>query len=254
MLTPFSKDQIKHFITSFYGMFPAFSDPHSLRVLLYHSIAKDNSSNNLWSLNLENFQLHLECLLASNKNIHSAIKLEHAIPKSGFIITFDDGLTDNFDVAAPQLIERKMPFTIFVIGNKLKYSSKNYMSKANLRELSQNPLVTIGSHSFSHIRLDRCSSKELKYEIYDSKSYIEDIIGKEISLFSYPFGAYNKLVISCVKSAGYKLAFTSNFNVNTFSQDKFLLNRNEIWNTDSLKFFKQKLNGDWDWLKFRKTL
>jgi peptidoglycan/xylan/chitin deacetylase (PgdA/CDA1 family) len=249
-----SKDHIKKIITRFYGLLPNFSDPHSLRALLYHSVAKDNSSNNLWSINLENFRLHLECLLASNKNIYSATQLVHSIPKSGFIITFDDGATDNFDFAAPQLIERKMPFTIFVIGKKLKNSSKNYMCKAMLRELSHNPLVTIGSHSFSHVRLDRCSSKELQYEICDSKSYIEDIIGKEISLFSYPFGAYNKLVKSHVKSAGYKLAFTSNFDVNTSSQDKFILNRNEIWNTDDLKFFKQKLNGDWDWLKYRKIL
>ena len=34
-------------------------------------------------------------------------------------------------------------------------------------------------------------------------------------------------------------------------QDKINLSRNEIWNTDTIKVFIEKLNGDWDWLKYR---
>ena len=35
------------------------------------------------------------------------------------------------------------------------------------------------------------------------------------------------------------------------NQDKLTLNRNEIWNTDDLNSMKRKMEGDWDWLRFR---
>lgn len=249
-----NKNKLKQQISRLYKLIPSFSDPYSLRVLLYHSISKKNNYDNLWALNIENFKSHLDYLLSSKHDIYAAESLERIIPKNGYVITFDDGLIDNFEFAAPELLTRKIPFTIFVIANELKQSNNKYLSVSMLRELSENSLVNIGSHSFNHIRLDQCSAKQLEHEIFSSKSYLEDLTGKEISLFSYPFGAYNNLVKSSVRSAGYKLAFTSNFNVNNFKQDRFLLNRNEIWSTDNLKFFKQKLDGDWDWLKYRITL
>jgi hypothetical protein len=39
--------------------------------------------------------------------------------------------------------------------------------------------------------------------------------------------------------------------MNLSGENKFSLSRTEIWNSDSLKTFKEKLNGDWDWLKYR---
>jgi len=33
-----------------------------------------------------------------------------------------------------------------------------------------------------------------------------------------------------------------------------MLNRVEIWNLDSTKIFKQKLEGHWDWMRYRNKL
>ena len=128
---------------------------------------------------------------------------------------------------------------------------KGFMNPSMLRELSKNPLVTIGSHSKSHIPLTSCNQEELKIEISESKSYLEDLLGEEISMFSYPHGKFNSLVKDAVLKGGYKLAFTSHYDVNHLNQDKLALNRNEIWNTDNLQILKNKIAGDWDWLKYR---
>ncbi len=246
-----NKNRLKQYISRLYRFLPSFYDPNSLRILLYHSINSTNISNDLWSLELQKFQSHLDYLMESDFDIYAASDLKNFIPKHGIVITFDDGLKNNYEVAAPELISRKMPFTIFVIGEFIKKSKNNYLTKEMLRELSQSKYVTIGSHSFTHKRLDECSPKQLKYEIYSSKVYLEDLLGMEVDLFSYPFGAHNNLTNKELKNAGYKLAFTSNFFINPQHQDKLLLNRNEIWNTDNLEFFIQKLDGDWDWLRYR---
>ena len=70
-------------------------------------------------------------------------------------------------------------------------------------------------------------------------------------MFSYPHGKVNKFIEKKVSQTGYKLAFSSKFNVNKVDENKLALCRNEIWNTDSMQIFKQKLNGDWDWMKYR---
>ena len=120
-----------------------------------------------------------------------------------------------------------------------------------LKDLSSNPLVTIGSHTKNHYDLTTINSKTLENELNYSKLYLEDIICKKVDMLSYPYGKYNRMVKEKVLKAGYKLAFTSNFNKNFEKQDKICLARNEIWNTDIVKFFNEKLNGSWDWLQYR---
>ena len=219
---------------------------------MYHSIRLGNSSKNMWSLDSNYFSEHLS-YLHEKKDIHlySCIDLVESIPENGIMITFDDGYRDNFEIAAPILFELKIPFSVFVVTDYIRNEKKGFMNPSMLRELSKNPLVTIGSHSKSHIPLTSCNQEELKIEISESKSYLEDLLGEEISMFSYPHGRFNSLVKDAVLKGGYKLAFTSHYDVNHLNQDKLALNRNEIWNTDNLQILKNKIAGDWDWLKYR---
>ncbi|SVE21719.1 uncharacterized protein METZ01_LOCUS474573, partial [marine metagenome] len=88
-------------------------------------------------------------------------------------------------------------------------------------------------------------------EVRDSKSYLEDLLGKEVSAFSYPHGKFNSFIRDEVMKAGYFLGFTSHYDLNHLDQDRLTLNRNEIWNSDNLNNFKKKIDGHWDWLKYR---
>ena len=182
--------------------------------------------------------------------MYSLEEIEKDLPADGIVITFDDGYEDNLIVAAPLLYEFEMPFSIFIITDYVK-KSNNYLNEELLKELSNNPLVSIGSHSKSHAKLTNCSLGEVKREIRDSKSYLEDLLGERVTAFSYPHGKFNSLVKNEVLEAGYSLAFTSHYDINQIDQDKLALNTNEIWNSDNLFCFIKKMKGDWDWLKFR---
>ena len=225
---------------------------NGLRVLMYHSIIKEDSLDDIWSISSSAFTDHL-AYFCGNKNINlyrcTDLILEN--PKDGIMITFDDGYRNNFEIAAPLLLKFKIPFSIFVITDFIKQAKKNYMDECMLKELAEHPLVSIGSHSKSHARLTKCSPKKLTNEVSGSKLYLEDLLGQPIDLFSYPHGDFNSVVKSAVLESGYKLGFSSHYDVNKKNQDKLTLNRNEIWNTDDLSTLKKKLQGDFDWLKYR---
>ena len=147
-----------------------------LRVLMYHSITKEDSSDNIWSLDVNSFSEHLS-YFDGNKdiNLYKCTDLILQRPKDGIIITFDDGYRNNFEIAAPLLFELKIPFSVFVITDFIKQANKKFMNESMLKELASHPLVSIGSHSQTHVRLTKCSPKELTNEISGSKSYLEDL-------------------------------------------------------------------------------
>ncbi len=59
-------------------------------------------------------------------------------------------------------------------------------------ELANDPLVTIGAHTVNHLKLNQLTADEVHKEIQDSKTRIEDKIGKQVNHFSYPFGGRNE--------------------------------------------------------------
>ncbi|HJV66341.1 MAG TPA: polysaccharide deacetylase family protein [Geomonas sp.] len=57
-----------------------------------------------------------------------------------------------------------------------------------LRRLSASPWVTIGAHTVSHSQLSSLSTSAQREEIRESKRQLESWLGKEITVFSYPYG------------------------------------------------------------------
>jgi peptidoglycan/xylan/chitin deacetylase (PgdA/CDA1 family) len=64
----------------------------------------------------------------------------------------------------------------------------NVISREQIKEISQNPYVTIQSHSVSHPLLSRCNETELRHEFSASKEYIETLTGRPVFSFCFPYG------------------------------------------------------------------
>ena len=247
---------IKKLITYIYKKLNKIKkNQNNFRTLMYHSIVPDETLNtniNMWELQISLFKEQIKFATEiKNFRIYKSDELINKIPKKGLCITFDDGYENNYELVSPILIEKNIPFTIFIITDYIKNNKKGYLNESMLKTLSNNSLITIGSHSKNHYDLTKLSEKNLEDELYSSKLYLEDLIGKEVKSMSYPYGKYNDRIKDKVKKIGYKLAFTSDFNKNFENQNKINLSRNEIWHTDNIKIFNEKLNGDWDWLKYR---
>jgi len=166
-------------------------------------------------------------------------------------VTFDDGYKDNLHRAAPILQELEIPFAVFVSTAFVQSAHSSFLSPSELKELAALPQVTIGTHGSTHIPLTQCNDVMLKNEIDGSRKYLEDLLGQGVDTMSYPFGAVDRRVRGVVETAGYKMAFSSRFDINRPERDPLLLCRTDILGIDSVRILKQKLSGAWDWYRWR---
>ena len=79
------------------------------------------------------------------------------------------------------------------------------LSWDNVVEMDES-IIEIGSHTSSHPVLSMLTLDELKHELSNSKSVIEEKLNNAVTVIAYPVGgsfAFNKQVLSEVDSAGY---------------------------------------------------
>lgn len=120
-----------------------------------------------------------------------------------------------------------------------------------LKELANETLVSIGSHGVSHDDLSRKATTHVLGELVDSKKYLEDLMGKEVNLFSYPHGGIFQNSTEILRDVGYSYAFTSKMAPVVEGANEFLIPRVEIWGGDSVSELKEKMGGHWDWLSYK---
>jgi peptidoglycan/xylan/chitin deacetylase (PgdA/CDA1 family) len=110
-----------------------------------------------------------------------------------------------------------------------------------LRLLGQNRWATIGAHTVTHTPLSALSADEQRSEILSSRQYLEDFLGKEITVFSYPFGEkrdYNTHSVRICREAGFIRA-AANFPGQTHRwTDPFQIPRQLVRNWDKDSFAK----------------
>ena len=69
--------------------------------------------------------------------------------------------------------------------------------------------MEIGSHTMTHPDVTAIDADALQWELEESKEQLEDLTGREVSSFCYPFGYFNDRAASAIASAGYRLARTT---------------------------------------------
>jgi peptidoglycan-N-acetylglucosamine deacetylase len=75
-----------------------------------------------------------------------------------------------------------------------------------VREIAQE--FEIGSHTLSHPHLTRVPLDTATREIRDGNALLEQIIGRAVTAFCYPYGAYRAEHVTVVRDAGFQVART----------------------------------------------
>jgi peptidoglycan/xylan/chitin deacetylase (PgdA/CDA1 family) len=177
-------------------------------------------------------------------------------------ISFDDGYQEVYGLFEEFFEPRLLPITIFMTtgyigkGAEWDYMPRpaRHLDSAELKRLASSELVTIGSHTVTHPDLSAISRDRMINEIVASKKYLEDLLGKEIKYFSYPFGRFNPRVVNEVVKAGYEAAFCG-VPFRRYAQNKlFQIPRIPLYHLDNLYTFTQKVEpGRLAWLEFSKA-
>lgn len=115
----------------------------------------------------------------------------------------------------------------------------------HIKALSQDPLVTIGSHTINHFPLDSLTADKSAYEMIESKRIIESQIAREVKHFCYPLGSHGKKEIEILKKSSYSSATTIKM-ANIFTENlehPFSLPRIMINSLTTDKILSLQVNG-----------
>jgi len=120
------------------------------------------------------------------------------------------------------------------------------LNKAELILLSQNPLISIGSHTLSHPYLPALVEEDQFDEISKSRVYLSEMVEKPIRHFSYPFGGSDSRTKELVKSAGYHSATITESGVVKSTDSMYELKRVNVPDLGITKFahlLEENFNG-----------
>ncbi len=173
-------------------------------------------------------------------------------PKS-FVITFDDGYENFYTYALSILSELEFDSIVFLVsdlvGKRNEWDiregdvEERLMSRSQIEDCFDHR-VEFGSHTSSHAHLDRLSINEARREIVDSKIALEDMLGKAVTQFCYPYGGTTPTVQALVEEAGYKAAHSTLKGFNTAQTPRFLLRRMNVRSDCSVPVLLYKLWRD----------
>ena len=120
------------------------------------------------------------------------------------------------------------------------------LQPSEIREMTGSGLVSIGSHTCSHVIMTACPPEEMKAELQASKQHVEEWTARPCTLFSYPNGGtgdFNDASAKILKDLGYLCALTTIIGTNKASADIFKLKRLNIHNDGDMGGFVRTLSG-----------
>ena len=120
------------------------------------------------------------------------------------------------------------------------------INQAQLKEMAQHPLFTIGAHTVNHAALGHQQYEEDQWEeIMNNVMWLVQVIGKAPTLLAYPYGNYNEATINIASQEKFDAAFTTEERPVTKNSPRYQLGRFMVknWNGQT---FEQNLQS---WLK-----
>ncbi len=103
------------------------------------------------------------------------------------------------------------------------------MTAAELRALAAKPLFEIGGHTVTHPSLPTLDAREQEQQIVLGARFLEELLGKPIRSFSYPFGDWGPVTREIVMGAGFECALTAAHRRVTSGDNRFEMPRRWAW-------------------------
>ena len=183
-------------------------------VLCYHQIRdwrpSDSKSAKDDIVQIAAFKEHIKML--ADQGYHSILPDQlydylttgAPLPSKPIMFTFDDTDLDQFTTAAPELKKYNFKAVYFIMTVSIGRS--NYMNKAQIKQLSEEGNV-IGSHTWDHHPFPKLKGKDWEIQLDKPTKKLEEITGKPVKYFAYPFGLWDKKGLPELHKRGFKAAF-----------------------------------------------
>lgn len=219
-----------------------------LPVIMYHSLLKDTSLQNDYTISPTLFEEDLKYLKNNNyttitvSDLINYVYNDGTLPEKCIMLTFDDGYYNNYYYAFPLLKKYEFKAVISPIVHMTELFTETedisvsygHISVDNIKEMLQSGYVEIQNHSYDMHKLTprmgvdkkQGESSEsyksvIEKDIMTAQSYLKDNAGVSPQCFVYPFGAKSEETEKIVKELGFNctLSCTEEPNYITKSED-----------------------------------
>ena len=193
-----------------------------LPILMYHRVVDDLGESNPYnlSISLDRFEMQLRYLTdkayrgLTMEELAGMLSRGEKIPGRSVVITFDDGYRDTYTHAFPMLQKYGFTATVFLVSKQIGDTSSwntdmadvwPLMERSEISEMARHG-IDFGSHSRTHTALPSLTRDQARDEVAQSKTELEQLMGRDINTFAYPFGSVAPWLQDIVCEAGYSLA------------------------------------------------
>ncbi|RZL44186.1 MAG: polysaccharide deacetylase family protein [Pedobacter sp.] len=187
-------------------------------ILCYHQVrnwkATDGKVGKDYIVEIQNFKDQMKMLADSGYHtilpdqLYAYLNEGAKLPSKPIMLTFDDTDLDQFTIVNPTLKKLGFKAVYFImtvsIGKKGKFV--DYMSSDQIKKLSDEGNV-IGSHTYDHKNFKKYAGKDWEEQLDKPTKRLEEITGKKMTEFAYPFGLWNAEGIPQLKKRGFRMAY-----------------------------------------------
>jgi len=231
----------------------------SVIVLMYHRVGEArNAWESRYAISASRFEAHMLTLKRSGFHAAAADALVGwlegggPLPSGSFVLTFDDGFRGVKEHALPILQRLGWPSTVFLvsglIGGEDVWTRDSNPDRTTYPLLSADEIldmqragVCFQSHTSSHASLPGLDDERLTAELADSRSALQDLLGRPVEYLAYPFGHVDERVASAARGAGYRAAFSTQPGFNRQDVDRLRIRRIDVFGTDTPSMLLRKI-------------
>lgn len=177
-------------------------------VIMFHDVNFENKNCDNYGINITDFKKCIEALkklgyeFVSMKELKSIRKNENGY----CVITFDDGFCSTYRLMKEFMIKNTIPFQVFITSDWI--DKEGYITTAEIKEMAEESLCFIGSHSKSHPMFRYLSAEEEDNEYETSKRVISNLIKTDLTDFAFPYGSNTACSYKNIVNA-YSIGFTN---------------------------------------------
>ena len=206
--------------------------------LMYHQVlpsAPPPGASGYFAVTREQFAAQLEHLSSAGYRGVSIETVVAAPTPQMVAITFDDGDWTSYAVAFPELAQRRMTATFFVITSKI--GTPGFATWEQLREM-KSAGMSIQSHTHSHPFLSALAKDDVLFELRESKRLLDSMLGQDTVGISLPNGDHpHGGALAIARAIGYRWVATSQWGANRAQRQAGLVRRYTVRHATTLKGF-----------------
>ncbi len=239
-----------------------------LLIPYYHLISDDRVIHvqHLYKYkNIKQFECDMDYLLQNYRSISlfdllDFLKNGRSIPDNAFLLTFDDGFREMYDIVAPILLRKGIPATFFVNSDFLDNKNLCYQHKASLLVENLIKTTSLGSRKniIEKITEKTLISNDFKTSILSINYQQKDIIDEIAQLLNVDFDDYLLKYKPYLTSDQIRKLKKDGFTIGAHSIDHPLysslsFNDQLIQTIESVKFFKNRFSLNYGAFAFPHT-